>query len=219
MPDADLFLHASEIIQQVVRSLFVVTGNPAMMKNPIPVFLLAVVGLLAGCNNAPAANNTAAAPDFGPAIDFTLATVDGDDLTLSARAAERPQIVLFWATWCPYCRAVMPHLQSILLEHPEQMDLLAVNIAEDGDPVAYLQENGLSFTLLPDGDAVAGEWGVDGTPAVFLIDTNSHVRFDLDKVPRLVLKSEGKKLSHRAAAARLAPYWAAELRKAIDGLE
>ncbi|MCP5091039.1 MAG: redoxin domain-containing protein, partial [Gammaproteobacteria bacterium] len=28
---------------------------------------------------------------------------------------QQPVILLFWATWCPYCKALMPHLQSIRL--------------------------------------------------------------------------------------------------------
>ncbi len=26
-------------------------------------------------------------------------------------------IYLFWASWCPYCKALMPHLQSIQVEY------------------------------------------------------------------------------------------------------
>ena len=62
-----------------------------------------------------------AKPESAPQIEWTpppfeLATTDGqvfrypDDLTGLT-------IVYFWATWCPYCKALMPHLQSILDEY------------------------------------------------------------------------------------------------------
>ena len=60
---------------------------------------------------------------------------------------ERPTIVLFWATWCPYCRALMPHLQSILDEYGEQVEVIALNIREDEDPVEYLDRFGFQFRL------------------------------------------------------------------------
>jgi hypothetical protein len=33
--------------------------------------------------------------------------------------------VLFWATWCPYCKALMPHVQSNLDEYGKQVRVVA----------------------------------------------------------------------------------------------
>ena len=94
----------------------------------------------------------------------------------------------------------------------------AVNIMEDGDPVAYLEEAGLDFTLLLDGDAVAEQYGIQGTPGVIIVDTKQQIRFDLRKLPGPDIGPGAENMSNRQKARRLAPYWAAEIRMAIDRL-
>ncbi len=43
-------------------------------------------------------------------------TGSGGDVFRYPESLEGPTIILFWATWCPYCKALMPHLQSIVDE-------------------------------------------------------------------------------------------------------
>jgi len=160
--------------------------------------------------------NVAACAEGVTAQNWTLHTPEGKSVELAKISSEKPQIILFWATWCPYCKALMPHIQSIQMEYGGAIGVLAVNVKEDGDPVTYLKKGGYTFTLLLEGDAVADEYGIVGTPGVILVDTNQKIRFDLRKLPRPKLDTDGKEFSHRQAAQRLAPYWAAELRKALD---
>ena len=162
--------------------------------------------------------SSAACAEGITAPNWTLHTPEGKSVELAKISDDKPQIILFWATWCPYCKALMPHIQSIQMEYGDAIGVLAVNIKEDGDPVTYLEKGGYDFTLLLEGDAVADQYEIVGTPGVILVDTNQLVRFDLRKIPRPKLDTDGKELSHRQAAQRLAPYWAAELRKAIDGI-
>ena len=150
------------------------------------------------------------------APNWTLHTPAGQSVELAKTSHDKPQIILFWATWCPYCKALMPHIQSIQMEYGGAIGVLAVNIKEDGDPVEYLEKGSYDFTLLLDGDAVADEYEIIGTPGIILVDTTQKIRFDLRNLPRPELDTDGKELSHRQAAQRLAPYWAAELRKALD---
>ena len=66
---------------------------------------------------------------------FDLQRADGTEFRYPDDLAG-PTIILFWATWCPYCKALMPHLQSILDEYPGQLQVLALSIRDDGDPAA-----------------------------------------------------------------------------------
>ena len=153
-----------------------------------------------------------------PVPDWTLTSSEGDATRLSAEVRKQPVVLFFWATWCPYCKALMPHLQSIRLEHGDEVKILAINFVEKGDPVGFMKDLGYDFTVLPDGDEVAAIYGVYGTPGVILVDQDRQIRFDLRKVPQIMPPSDGSKTSHKKKAAYLAPYWAAELRKSIDSV-
>ena len=48
---------------------------------------------------------------------FTLDDDDGETITLP-RNHDGVDIYFFWASWCPYCKAMMPHLQSMRIEYP-----------------------------------------------------------------------------------------------------
>ena len=151
------------------------------------------------------------------APDWTLRSSNGELVTLSEIAAEQPTIVLFWATWCPYCKALMPHLQSVRFEYGDKIRVLAVHFRDDkGDPVAFIENAGYDFTLLPDGDEVAKLNGIWGTPGLMIIDRDTAIRFDLYTLPKIDLPAAGESSTHSKRAALLAPYWAAELRKALS---
>ena len=152
------------------------------------------------------------------APDWTLSTPAGQEITLSEEVDDQTTIVLFWATWCPYCKALMPHLQSIRLEYGSDVKILALSIKDDGDPVAFIESAAYDFTLLPNGDNVADLYDVRGTPGVFVVDQNRVVRFDLRRLPRIEPPDTGKPASNSRKAAFRAPYWAAEIRKSIDSV-
>jgi len=158
-----------------------------------------------------------AADEARIAPDWTLQSQSGESVTLSEVAAEQPVIVLFWATWCPYCKALMPHIQSIRLEYGDEIRVLAIHFRDDkGDPVAFIESAGYDFTLLPDGEEVAKLNEVWGTPGLMIIDRDRVIRYDLYTLPKLDLSAAGKSAAHSKKAGYLAPYWAAELRKSLD---
>ncbi len=158
------------------------------------------------------------AADTQLAPDWTLSTPEGQSVNLADEAGKQTTVLLFWATWCPYCKALMPHLQSIRLEYGEEVEILAINIFEDADPVAFIAGAGYDFILLPDGDTVAEQYGVSGTPAVFVVDQKRAIRFDLRKLPQIEPPDDGKKAGNSRKAAFRAPYWAAEIRRSIDAV-
>ncbi len=136
------------------------------------------------------------------------------------QAIENKQITVlfFWATWCPYCQQLMPHIQSALYQYEEPLNLkvYALNINEDDDPQAYLRSKGLNFTLFPKAEAVAEKYRIYGTPGVLIFDQAGKLVFDLRTVQANHLVKQ--KASHGAKSVRLAPYWSAQIRKALQAL-
>ena len=177
------------------------------MRNSIIIYLLVIVFSL-----------YASAADSQVAADWTLVAADGQAINLNDESQKQTTVLLFWATWCPYCKALMPHLQSVVLEHGDKVKVLAINIMEDGDPVEFIESAGFDFTLLPNGDDVADIYEVTGTPSVFVVDHNRVIRFDLRKLPMIEPSWTGKPASNRRRAAYRAPYWAAAIRQSIDAV-
>jgi thiol-disulfide isomerase/thioredoxin len=131
-----------------------------------------------------------------------------------------PTIILFWASWCPYCKALMPHLQSIVDEYEGEIEVLALNFRDEEDPAEFMAKYGYDFRLFPHGDPVAKLWGIKLTPGLFLVDASGRAVFSIFSIPEDANHGdpadEAKELKHYQKAARKAPFWAAQLRIAID---
>ena len=167
--------------------------------------------MLAGLPNAHATE-----PLVAP--DWTLETPGGSSVNLHDAVQQRVTILLFWATWCPYCKALMPHLQSIKLEYQDTVQIFAINIFEDGDPAAFIEDAGYDFTLLLSGDTVADAYGITATPGIIILDPDRTLHFDLRSLPRIDLPDHNGGATNRRKAAWLAPHWAAEIRRSVDDL-
>jgi thiol-disulfide isomerase/thioredoxin len=113
------------------------------------------------------------------APSFVLPGAGEQPVVFQSGSSETPTLILFWATWCPYCAALMPELQKVRKAYSEeQLRIIAVHVFdEEGDPVAHLKSRGFDFTLARDGDEVAAEYGVRGTPGLFLADRNGVVAY------------------------------------------
>lgn len=156
----------------------------------------------------------AIAQESRPGSSFTLANAGGEELTLPDDQ-EGVGVYLFWASWCPYCRALMPHLQSIVDEYGDQVTVYALNFRDKRDAAGYMDERGFDFVLLPDADGVAEQWGMRGTPGLVIVDRNGEVRFNLYEV--LTENPPGyEDMSHSQRAQRRGPFWAARIRETLD---
>ena len=150
---------------------------------------------------------------------FELADSDGQSLSYPDDL-NGPTIVLFWASWCPYCKALMPHLQSIVDEYAGEIEILTLNFRDDDDPREYISERGYDFRLFPQSDPVAELWGVKATPGLFLVDESGRAVFSNYAIPQSDYPTDTSEqvegMKHYQKAARKAPFWAARLRLAID---
>ncbi|MGQ0659160.1 MAG: peroxiredoxin family protein [Chromatiales bacterium] len=110
------------------------------------------------------------------APDFTLSHDDGEAMTLS-NLRGNVVVVVFWATWCPYCKRLLPGIQKLAdFYQGERFRVLAVDIWDDGDTRRYMTEHGLSLDVLLNGDRVAEQWGVRGTPTTVVVGADGTIR-------------------------------------------
>lgn len=130
---------------------------------------IALAGLIAGSGSAAGY----------PAPDFTLANLDGDDVTLGAM---RGKILLldFWATWCSACRSELPALQQLYRDLRSNRDfaMLTVNINQDGKSAVtqFMADNGYDFPVLLDlSNATSKAYEVNGIPSNFVIGRNGRI--------------------------------------------
>lgn len=114
--------------------------------------------------------------DIAP--DWEVARPGGERVSFHADSGGSVSVVLFWATWCPFCRTLMPHLQKLADEFVgKQVRFYALNVWEDADAAAHMRKHGFTFELLLAAEAAAQAWGVKGTPGLFVIGTDRRVRY------------------------------------------
>jgi peroxiredoxin len=112
-----------------------------------------------------------------PALSGTL--LDGRPFSLERLGEQgdgRPVLVHFWATWCPVCKMGQGGIDAISRDHT------VVTVAmQSGNALAvraFMDEQGLSFPVLPDQDgSLASAWGVPGVPTSFVVDGAGRIRF------------------------------------------
>lgn len=120
--------------------------------------------------------------------DFTLMTLDGEKVTLSDLRGKKV-VLNFWATWCPPCKAEMPHMQNYYEQYAKEqnVEILAVNLtsgerdlsadAKIETVMTFRDSYELTFPILLDTENDAGEdYQVLTIPTTYFIDSNGYVQ-------------------------------------------
>lgn len=115
------------------------------------------------------------------APDFTLQTVDAKTEKLSDFRGKKV-ILNFWATWCPPCKAEMPHMEEFYKEnHDKGITIVSVNLTTgETDPnnvPKFISDYGLTFPVLLDKQGEAGNlYQAFTIPTSYIIDTKGVIR-------------------------------------------
>jgi len=114
------------------------------------------------------------------APDFKLKDAFGSEVSLEGFRGKSAVLLLFWATWCPYCKEELKGIEDRYKElEKEGVKLLAVDVGEPPNAVtSFLSRRGLNFTVLMDKDmTVTDSYGIIGVPFFVLIDKEGIIRF------------------------------------------
>ena len=129
-----------------------------------------------------AINNNGSEVQFGAskgdtAYDFYLEDMDGNFVSLSDFRGKKV-FLSFWTSWCPHCRAEMPHLQEFAEEN-EDVVVLGVNVTSSESSLdnvkGFVDEFGLTFPNLYGTDDITNLYDVEFLPTSYFIDSNGVV--------------------------------------------
>lgn len=139
------------------------------------------------------------------APNWTLQTKDDETLDYYQDSEGKVSVIIFWASWCPYCATLMPHLEVAYRKYRSKgVKFYAINIFEDGklDPKELFEHKKFSYTMLQDGDEVANDYGVKGTPGVYVIDKEKKVVYKRPSGVSDVLVKQNVQLRIKQALAK-----------------
>ena len=60
--------------------------------------------------------------------DFTIMTIDNKQYTLSNFKNEKPILLYFWASWCPYCSQDFDVVKNIYPKYADKVTFLAIDL-------------------------------------------------------------------------------------------
>ena len=137
------------------------------------------------------------------APDFTLNDIDGKPVCLSSFRGKKV-VLVYWASWCPDCRAELPGLKALYDEaDKEKVAFVSVSFDRNLDALkAFNKENDLPGIQLfdPAGkkeSTIAAAYGVLWIPSLYLIDSDGKIDMGtvvLDKIQK-ALNGTGKSAS------------------------
>lgn len=111
---------------------------------------------------------------------FAAKTLSGEAVNFPADYRGRLVLLQFWATWCPPCRAEVPHLREAYEEfHDRGFDILGVSLDGPRGRSATAVRQFLTGARMQwdviheDVERIAGAYNVTSIPALFLVDGNT----------------------------------------------
>lgn len=115
-----------------------------------------------------------------PAPNFTLKTLAGDEVSLAGLRG-KTVLINFWATWCPPCRAELPHIDRMSREFEgSEKVILTINNEDTGVARGYVKDKKYAMPVLMDGkNQVSRLYGVRAIPTVLVVDKRGIVRAHL----------------------------------------
>jgi len=112
------------------------------------------------------------------APDFTLKTIDDQEITLSQL---KGKVVLldFWATWCGPCRESIPHLVHLYKTYRENgFEMIGISL-DKGDPQVvrnFAKSMDIPYPIVIASEKVERNYNVTKIPTSFLIDKEGRIR-------------------------------------------
>jgi thiol-disulfide isomerase/thioredoxin len=112
-----------------------------------------------------------------PAPAFLAHDLDGNVVT-PANWPGKVTLVVFWATWCPPCRAEIPELIRLQEKYPGRAQVVGVSVDDDSPSMVkqFAEKAGINYpVVMATEDISRGFGGVPALPTTFMINQKNGV--------------------------------------------
>lgn len=140
-------------------------------------FLLATIAaVLLWCTAASALSVGEKAPDF------QARTLSGKPVGLADAKDAKAMVLVFWATWCPYCEVAIPILKEAYAKYGSAgVVFFAINPGLNDSlrkVELYASKHEFPYPVLYDEKgAISRLFGIQGVPTVFIVDPDGIIRY------------------------------------------
>ena len=138
-----------------------------------------------------AVNWPAAAQEQRPAVQqapsFHFSGLNGESFDFPVQRADKPTLLYFWATWCPYCKKATPRVVKLHEQFSEQINVLAVNVGINDSVVKaqqYLRDYDIHFPVAFDHESrISQAYHVFGTPVFVIVSQSGQILYRGHRYP------------------------------------
>lgn len=116
-----------------------------------------------------------------PAPEIATFDLDGNKVFLE-KFKGKPILVNFWSSTCGMCLIELKSFEKLAAQHPEKIQLLAINIdGENSDTRKVVEKNKLNLPIVKDQLKITAErYQLVGTPTSFLIDPTGKILYKFE---------------------------------------
>ena len=125
---------------------------------------------------APAATIAAVAK----APDFTLKTIEGQEVTLSSSFEGKYVVLDFWGIWCKWCVKGIPEMKEYYSKYASKMEIVSIDVNDDLQELKdYVRKEGMTWTHISDDteseNSLCQQYQVQGFPTKIIIDPQGNI--------------------------------------------
>ena len=111
------------------------------------------------------------------APDIVVTDLEGNNKQLSEYFG-KPTIMVFWATWCGYCKDELPALEMLKEKYGDSINILALNGGDSAEDIKdFMEENNYTFETVMVGIEESIKFDAQSIPVTAILDSEGTIEF------------------------------------------
>jgi len=122
--------------------------------------------------------NSGSQEEYPVAADFSLKDTDGNVVNLSEYRG-KVVFVNFWATWCPPCRAEIPHFVELVEEYKDDFIVLGISVDRPNDipkVPGFVESYNINYPVLYADQQISAYGNISSIPTTFVVDKEGLIK-------------------------------------------